>query len=58
VMQGVNPAMAAVGPVGRLEKHSVFAGRFGGASASRTAGARSRVGNEQDRSALGFAKAE
>ncbi len=37
IMQGVNPAMAAVGPVGHLEKHSVFASRFGSGSTLRAA---------------------
>jgi len=37
IMQGVNPAMAAVGPVGQLEKHSVFARRFGSGPALRAA---------------------
>lgn len=29
VMEGVNPAIAAVGPISRLEAHDVFARRFG-----------------------------
>ena len=37
IMQGVNPAIAAVGPVGKLEKHDVFARRFGAASSLRAA---------------------
>jgi predicted Zn-dependent peptidase len=37
IMRGNNPAMAAVGPIGHLEKHSVFARRFGGASRLRAA---------------------
>jgi predicted Zn-dependent peptidase len=37
IMQGVNPAMAAVGPVGRLEQHSVFARRFGSGPSLRAA---------------------
>jgi len=31
VMASANPAIAAVGPVGRLESHDAFARRFGGA---------------------------
>jgi hypothetical protein len=61
VMQGVNPAMAAVGPVGKLEKHSVFARRFGSSAGSRTSdlpGAKLRLTGEADLSAAGFAKAE
>jgi predicted Zn-dependent peptidase len=37
IMQGVNPAIAAVGPVGKLEKHDVFARRFAAASSLRAA---------------------
>jgi predicted Zn-dependent peptidase len=37
LMQDVNPAIAAVGPVGRLEKHEDFARRFRRAPAPRTA---------------------
>jgi predicted Zn-dependent peptidase len=37
IMLGINPAMAAVGPVGYLEKHSVFASRFGSGSTLRAA---------------------
>ncbi len=32
VMQSAVPAMAAIGPVSRLESHARFAGRFGGAA--------------------------
>ena len=34
VMQGITPAIAAVGPIGKLESHQSFARRFGGALAS------------------------
>ncbi|MGZ5959652.1 MAG: M16 family metallopeptidase [Rhizomicrobium sp.] len=37
VMRGANPAMAAVGPVSKLEKQSVFARRFGGEPTLRAA---------------------
>jgi hypothetical protein len=34
---GANPAMAAVGPVGKLESHANFARRFGSARTLRAA---------------------
>jgi predicted Zn-dependent peptidase len=37
VMESVNPSMAAVGPVGQLEKQGVFAHRFGGSVRGDTA---------------------
>ncbi|HXC55342.1 MAG TPA: pitrilysin family protein [Rhizomicrobium sp.] len=37
VMRGANPAMAAVGPVSKLEAHDVFARRFGTARTLRAA---------------------
>jgi predicted Zn-dependent peptidase len=42
MMESVNPSMAAVGPVGQLEKQGVFADRFGGSIRSDAA-APSRV---------------
>ena len=37
IMLGANPSIAAIGPVGRLEKQSIFARRFGRAAAMRAA---------------------
>jgi hypothetical protein len=37
VIESVNPSMAAVGPVGQLEKQGVFAHRFGGSVRGDTA---------------------
>jgi len=61
IMKGVNPAMAAVGPVSQLEKHSVFARRFGNGSVSRTAeqpAPRHRPIGDAALSAAALAKAE
>jgi predicted Zn-dependent peptidase len=61
VMESANPSMAAVGSVGRLEKHSVFAGRFGSGRTQRAADASSsRVTqfDDEQRPAIALAKAE
>ena len=61
IMQSVNPAMAAVGPVGQLEMHSVFARRFGNGPESRAAGQpspRLRLVEDSALSGAAFAKAE
>jgi predicted Zn-dependent peptidase len=37
IMQSMSPAVAAIGPVGRLEDYETFARRFGAATALRAA---------------------
>ena len=59
VMESANPSMAAVGSVGRLEKHSVFASRFGRGRIQRAADTSSATQFDDDqRPATALAKAE
>jgi len=37
ILQGADPSIAAVGPISQLEKHSVFARRFGSERSARAA---------------------
>jgi predicted Zn-dependent peptidase len=37
ILQGSNPSIAAVGPISQLEKHTVFARRFGSERSIRAA---------------------
>ncbi|MEI9885191.1 MAG: hypothetical protein WDN08_01625 [Rhizomicrobium sp.] len=61
VMEAGMPAMAAVGPVGKLESHDAFARRFGAGRALRAADLPTlklrQVGSERE-SAVALAKAE
>ena len=59
VMQSVNPSMAAVGPVGQLEKQGVFASRFGRNAATDDAVPHTlRTARDEELSAVALAKAE
>jgi predicted Zn-dependent peptidase len=59
VMESANPSMAAVGSVGRLEKHSVFATRFGRGRSQHSADTSSATQfNDEQRPAVALAKAE
>jgi predicted Zn-dependent peptidase len=56
VMQSVNPSMAAVGPIGQLERQSIFARRFGRARVDDLVS--SALPSDEDFSAVALAKAE
>jgi predicted Zn-dependent peptidase len=58
VMQSVNPSMAAVGPVGQLEKQSAFARRFGRTRPDDAVQSRLRAASDEELSAAVLAKAE
>jgi hypothetical protein len=57
-MQSVNPSMAAVGPVGQIERQGVFARRFGRAVSDDAPASRLRREGDSELPEVALAKVE